>query len=201
MTCRDFLAQHSEYLDERLDPLAAERIRTHAAKCPTCGRYDRVVRRGLRLVRQLPEVTPSPDFHARLQHRLFHVQEELAHERFAASGAAAALAIAGVIAFAAWSPLMRPTASEAAPAVATVEAAPAATTEAAIVQSSERLRTPDWWLGHGAQGVFTHTSIGYPGMRGTLDPALAFPGPYSPLVVAPPGRGPAVTAILARYTE
>src|SRR5690606_18291876 len=62
MTCQEFLARYSEYLDERLEPLESALWRAHMNRCPSCARYDRVLRRGLALVRDLPEVEPSSDF-------------------------------------------------------------------------------------------------------------------------------------------
>lgn len=109
MTCQEFLARYSEYLDERLEPLESALWRAHMNRCPSCARYDRVLRRGLALVRDLPEVEPSSDFGPRLQHRLYHVDDEpeMGHR---ASGASAvvSLAIAGVLAAIAWSPVIRP---------------------------------------------------------------------------------------------
>src|SRR5690606_33520694 len=68
---------------------------------------DRVMRQGLELVRGLPLLEPSSDFKPRLQHRLFHVQDERADERASGASAVVALAIAGMLAAIAWSPLLR----------------------------------------------------------------------------------------------
>lgn len=96
MTCQEFLERHAEYVDDVMDPLEAAIWRDHAAHCPSCSRYDRVVRRGLRLVRELPEISPSPDFHPRLQFRIYRMEEELrAGSRASGAGAVLSLAIAG----------------------------------------------------------------------------------------------------------
>jgi len=108
MTCQEFLERHAEYVDDVMDPLEAAIWRDHAAHCPSCSRYDRVVRRGLRLVRELPEISPSPDFHPRLQFRIYRMEEELrAGSRASGAGAVLSLAIAGMLALLAWSPLLR----------------------------------------------------------------------------------------------
>jgi len=68
--CGSFLELHTDYLDGLL-PLEQTRVfDAHAASCPSCGRYDRVVRRGLLLARNAAEIEPSADFHDRLMERL-----------------------------------------------------------------------------------------------------------------------------------
>ena len=81
MNCRDFLARHTEYVDGVIDAEGAARMSAHARTCPRCARYDRIVRRGGALVRELPALTVSPDFEARMRHRLYHVRDELAERR------------------------------------------------------------------------------------------------------------------------
>lgn len=109
MTCRDFLARQSEYMDEVMHPLEAALWRKHAECCPSCARYDRVMRRGLRLARDLASIEPSPDFHPRLQYRLNHMEESLrAGSRASGAGAVLSLAVAGALALLAWGPLLGP---------------------------------------------------------------------------------------------
>lgn len=109
MTCREFLARYSEYLDERVGPLEAERWRSHAMLCRSCARYDQVLRDGLERVRELPDIEPSSDFLPRLQHRLYHLHDGDLESGNRASGgsAAVALAVAAVLTLLAWSPLIR----------------------------------------------------------------------------------------------
>lgn len=108
MTCQDFLARHSEYMDDLLSPAEAERCAAHISSCVACARYDRVVRQGVRLLRSAPEIEPSSDFFPRLQHRLYNLEDELrAGSRGPGSSAIVSLALAGVLALLAWSPLMR----------------------------------------------------------------------------------------------
>jgi hypothetical protein len=60
------------------------------------------------LLRASPEIEPSTDFFPRLQHRLYNVEEELrSGARGPGSNAIVSLALAGVLALLAWSPLMR----------------------------------------------------------------------------------------------
>lgn len=108
MTCQEFLARHAEYMDELLNQQEVARCEAHLATCAACARYDRVVRQGIRLLRATPEIEPSADFFPRLQHRLYHLEDELrAGTRGPGASAVVSLAIAGVLAFLAWSPLMR----------------------------------------------------------------------------------------------
>jgi len=110
MTCQEFLARHSDFVDLELDPREHARAEAHRASCPKCARYDRVVRSGVRLLRGLPEVEPSPDFFPKLQHRLFHLDEELKRgDRGTSAGAVASLAVAAALALLAWSPVLRAT--------------------------------------------------------------------------------------------
>src|SRR5690606_3249133 len=109
--CDEFLARHSEYLDGLLTPLAAARLNAHASVCGSCARYDRIVRKGIDLVRDLPDVEPSEEFELRLQHRIFHMEDAHALQPRAtgasgAAGVAAALGVAVAIALLAWSPML-----------------------------------------------------------------------------------------------
>lgn len=102
MTCADFIEAFSDYVDETGSvELRAEALR-HRDACASCRRYEEVYRSGVRLLhRELDEVVVSDDFHPRLQHRLFHVDDERALRRSRAGvspaslvlGTAAALAI------------------------------------------------------------------------------------------------------------
>lgn len=87
MNCKDFLARHSEWYDGMLEPSAAELLRAHADACPSCARYDRVVRRGADLARDLlAAIEPSSDFEQRMRHRLFHERDAMAAPRDAGAG-------------------------------------------------------------------------------------------------------------------
>lgn len=108
MTCQEFLARHAEYMDELLTPSELARWEAHLSACASCARYDRVVRKGVQLFRAAPQIEPSPDFFPRLQHRIYNLEDDLrSGHRGPGAGAMASLAIAGVLAFLAWSPLLR----------------------------------------------------------------------------------------------
>lgn len=106
MTCQEFLARHAEYMDELIP--AAERAlwEAHISTCSSCARYDRVIRQGTQLLRESPRIEPSSDFFPRLQHRLYTIEYEM-RSSSRGPGAMTSLAIAGVLALLAWSPLLR----------------------------------------------------------------------------------------------
>ncbi len=70
MDCTEFLERYSEYDDSLIAPAESERFRAHMAECPACTRYDRVLRKGRMLARQLPVVEPTDAFGPRLHMRL-----------------------------------------------------------------------------------------------------------------------------------
>jgi hypothetical protein len=70
MDCRKFRNQHALFVDEMCSELDAFEMRSHMRFCPECDRHDTVVRRGIMLMRNLPNIRPSPEFNARLSARL-----------------------------------------------------------------------------------------------------------------------------------
>jgi hypothetical protein len=70
MDCNEFLARYSEYDDSRIAPTEAARFRAHMQECPSCARYDRVLRKGRMVARQMG-VDSSEDFLLRLDQRLW----------------------------------------------------------------------------------------------------------------------------------
>ena len=70
MRCREFRNKHVAYVDDVLSAVDTDAMRWHAAHCLQCARQDMLVRRSLLLVRNLPQIEPSPEFFARLNARL-----------------------------------------------------------------------------------------------------------------------------------
>lgn len=70
MHCRRFLDQHALLVDERCSAMEEREMREHMRECDRCARHDAAVRRSLLLVRNLPDIQPSPDLVARLENRL-----------------------------------------------------------------------------------------------------------------------------------
>jgi predicted anti-sigma-YlaC factor YlaD len=62
MDCAEFLESYSDYLDQRFEVYPQSEYCHHLGGCRPCGEYDRVVRRGLALFRQLEPPDTTPDF-------------------------------------------------------------------------------------------------------------------------------------------
>jgi len=134
MECNGFLERFSEFHDgEATDAGAFEQ---HMAECAGCRRYADTVKRSLVLLRAVPGVVVGEDFHPRLQHRIYHIQEDLARRRGGVSFTRLGVAFAATIlvALAVWGPeLVRETPQVALPPIVVSEppsqrvAAPSAT--------------------------------------------------------------------------
>ena len=98
MDCRQFLENHTSYVDLHCSAIEEREFQQHVASCPKCARHDTMVRRSLLLVKSLPTIQPSPDVRARLDERLRSVQPELTPPRFRPSYTVAAVAAGLVIA-------------------------------------------------------------------------------------------------------
>lgn len=130
MTCAEFVEGHTDFLDGLGSEAFNQAAEEHLRSCARCRRYDQVVRRGREVLRGLPPAEVPADFRPRLQHRLYHVEEEMAAAAHLGSGAtvSAVLGISVLLVAAAWSPALRPSAPR-------VELAP-------IVVSSPPPRSP-----------------------------------------------------------
>lgn len=109
MNCSNFMARFSDFHDREADFDQVEDFEEHLRLCASCRQYEEVVRNGVELLRSMPAAEISEDFHLRLQHRIFHVDDEQAFlkgQSSAGSGttAATALAMAVLLVVVAWSP-------------------------------------------------------------------------------------------------
>jgi anti-sigma factor RsiW len=106
MDCGTFLDGYSDFRDGQLTLPDRVAFEAHLRECASCARYDRVMDGGVKVLRDLPELEVSSDFAERLQHRLWHEQDDMAaararrarrsSRRVAAAGMAAAASIAAV---------------------------------------------------------------------------------------------------------
>ena len=108
MTCSEFHDRFSDYYDGTGDPSFLGDADSHLASCPECRRYHAVLVQGSAVLRSAPRLAVTDDFFARLQHRIYHIDDETALTRAAGSATtvSAAVAIVVVIALAAWSPAL-----------------------------------------------------------------------------------------------
>ncbi|HEX2211774.1 MAG TPA: zf-HC2 domain-containing protein [Longimicrobium sp.] len=81
MDCGTFLDGYSDFRDDLLTLPERVAFEAHLRECASCARYDRVVAGGVKVLRGLPELEVSPDFAERLQHRLWHEQDDMAAAR------------------------------------------------------------------------------------------------------------------------
>ena len=108
MNCADLHARFSEYYDGTGEPSFLGEADAHLAGCADCRRYRDVVARGSMVLRGAAAVAVSEDFLPRLQHRIYHIEDNAALGRATGSAAtvSTAVAIAALIALAAWSPTL-----------------------------------------------------------------------------------------------
>lgn len=177
MTCSDCIALASEYVDGYLRPTEVVAVEVHTSTCEACARYIRVLRRSLELAQEIDEIQPSADFSLRLNRRLREIDEAMVDRtRSARSGAALAVAIAGMVAFLAWSPIFSPRNQR--DGLSMLSSGPATTDS----RFDDTVGGWEWWYGEGAPAAMRPPSANN-----------AFPGPYSPLRVDPPIRGGGVS--------
>lgn len=98
MDCREFRNRHVAFVDDLLPAVEMDAMRRHVTVCVRCARHDTAVRRSLLLVRNLPSIEPSAEFHRRLNARLLElgpvVRDPIGapHRSMASVGAFVALA-------------------------------------------------------------------------------------------------------------
>lgn len=190
MECKDFLDGYSAYRDGLLDETERDAFRAHADSCDSCARYDRVVRKGTDVLRDLPTVEPPSDFLARLQHRIYHIEDGIPLSSTFRGGSAAVVAVAAVgllalawLPFAAQAPVEvelptvavdapeRPTARTTADARELVNPGPFVRPAAEVEEAAEVL--PSW---SSTRLVPVDSRGGSASMLGA-GPAFAAPGP------------------------
>jgi len=107
MKCLDFLAGSSELLDGRIQGDEQGEMEDHLSGCPRCRQYHSTLEQGLDLLRRLPSLDVPEDFHPRLDHRIYHIEDGASISRETlGSGATtiSVIAVAAFLAFVAWAP-------------------------------------------------------------------------------------------------
>ncbi|MGD8281350.1 MAG: zf-HC2 domain-containing protein [Gemmatimonadota bacterium] len=109
MNCSELIDRFSDYLDGSAPSGQLRAMEAHLTGCPSCRRYKVVLEQGASLLKALPQAELREDFGPRLQHRLYHVQEERSLSDQVASGAPAltVLGIAVLLAAVAWAPTLK----------------------------------------------------------------------------------------------
>jgi anti-sigma factor RsiW len=112
MTCSEFVERFTDFLDGEGSEAFHAEAEAHMEACSGCRRYHQVMVQGRAVLRSLPEATVPEDFQPRLQHRLYHVDDEAALSAHAASGATVftVLGMSMLLTALAWSPTLRPSA-------------------------------------------------------------------------------------------
>jgi hypothetical protein len=104
LSCKEVLERHSEFIDGEMPSVDAELWRTHLANCAACARYDRVLRKGVGVLRA-DRIEPDAEFMLHLRYRMAYEEQRIAMGPVTA-GAATSVTVAAVLALAAWLPIM-----------------------------------------------------------------------------------------------
>lgn len=104
--CAEFLDSYSDFRDGLLPLERRGGFERHVQTCDSCARYDRVVGGGVQVFRSLPGLAPSPDFEARLLHRL-HVMDVSGGRHGSGASLAVTLMICLTLGAGAWLPAFR----------------------------------------------------------------------------------------------
>ena len=108
MNCTDVVECFTDYLDGASAPSEEIAIEEHLQQCPECSRYRDVLIHGTELLRDLPEPDLKDDFTPRLEHRLYHVDDDraIAAHSGARIQAVTVVGIALLLTGVAWSPTL-----------------------------------------------------------------------------------------------
>lgn len=184
LSCKEVLARHSEYLDGEMAPLDLERWRAHLAECALCARYDRVLRKGVRMLADRPAVEPDPTFKLHLRYRLAD-EERRSQLRPVTMNAAASVSVAAVLALVAWLPIMVLARGD--------ERAPAAAVTS-LSTTDQRASEIAWHGGHGMSERHAHDKPSVT-LNHTTTAASLIGRRYTPLIVEPPTAPPTYTRV------
>jgi anti-sigma factor (TIGR02949 family) len=66
LTCKDFLNELSEFLDETLDPNVRAALHKHVNECPNCWVIMDTTQRTIKVYKGLEPQSIPPDIHSRL---------------------------------------------------------------------------------------------------------------------------------------
>ena len=70
LTCKDFLNELSEYLDESLDPQIRARLHQHVTECPNCWVILDTTQKTIKVYKGMEAQSIPADIHSRLMNAL-----------------------------------------------------------------------------------------------------------------------------------
>ncbi|CAN5360905.1 hypothetical protein BH23GEM4_BH23GEM4_24290 [soil metagenome] len=108
VSCHEFISTYSDYRDGLVGAGLARSLARHRNECPSCARYDRVIRRGVEVARNIDGPSPSREFLPRLQHRIYHLEDDFRPDPFGSGVSVALLLMISVVfGVSAWLPAVR----------------------------------------------------------------------------------------------
>ena len=66
LTCKQFIQELSDYLDERTDPELRQKLEKHISDCPNCWVICDTTKKTIQIYKGMDPVSIAPDIHARL---------------------------------------------------------------------------------------------------------------------------------------
>ena len=109
MDCQEYLRKFSDYFDGPADTELSRAMEEHRTACAGCARYVEILVAGAGALRNLPPIDLPNDFRARLDHRIFHIEDgpSIARESLGTGATTVSiLALAALLAVSAWAPVV-----------------------------------------------------------------------------------------------
>ena len=66
LTCKQFLEELSDYLDEKTDPELRQKLEQHISDCPNCWVICDTTKKTIQIYKGMDPVSIAPDIHDRL---------------------------------------------------------------------------------------------------------------------------------------
>ncbi len=66
LTCKQFIEELSDYLDEKTDPELRQKLEKHISDCPNCWVICDTTKKTIQIYKGMDPVSLSPDVHSRL---------------------------------------------------------------------------------------------------------------------------------------
>jgi len=66
LTCKQFLEELSDYLDEKTDPQLRQKLEQHISDCPNCWVICDTTKKTIQIYKGMDPVSIAPDIHDRL---------------------------------------------------------------------------------------------------------------------------------------